>query len=221
MTNRREFLTGLAAGPLFVPSSAGATGPLPPLLSKPRLGAEFFLNNSETHDSVFRHFRLMAETGLTIARIFTIWDQIEHEQGKWDFTRYDWIYDAAAQNGILIANTLCSEDPPGWMGTAPFYHQWADLSNPRLRPVLRKLHRESRRLTIKIIPRMVSGCCRTSRASAATSTSPMSWPNMLAGWRRSTARSTNLNKAWYRQLHRFEEARAPESGGWVGLRRHS
>src|SRR5664280_210390 len=134
MSTRREFLAGIAAGPLLAPNAVSAADLPGSILSKPRLGAEFFLNNSETRDSVFRHFRLMAGTGLTIARIFTIWDQIEREEGKWDFTGYDWIYDAAAQNGILIANTLCSEDPPGWMGTAPFYHQWADLSNPRLRP---------------------------------------------------------------------------------------
>jgi hypothetical protein len=102
-------------------------------LKKVRIGAEFFLNGTETRDSVFHHFRRMADTGLTIARILTLWDQIEHEQGKWDFTRYDWIYDAAVQNGIPIANTLCSEDPPGWMRATPFYHAWRDLSNPALR----------------------------------------------------------------------------------------
>src|SRR5208283_6122651 len=120
MASRREFLTGLAAGPLLASSAPPAAEPPAPILSKTRLGAEFFLNNSETRDSVFGHFRRMAETGLTIARIFTIWDQIEREKGQWDFTGYDWIYDTAAGNGILIANTLCSEDPPGWMQTAPF-----------------------------------------------------------------------------------------------------
>jgi hypothetical protein len=74
-----------------------------------RIGAEFFLNRAESRDSVFLHFRRMADTGLTIARIFTLWDQIEHEKGTWDFTGHDWIYDAAARNGILIANTLCSD----------------------------------------------------------------------------------------------------------------
>ena len=83
-----------------------------PILAQPRLGAEFFLNRTETRDSVFHHFRRMARPGLTIARIFTLWDQVERQRGQWDFSRYDWIYDAAAQNGILIANTLCSEDPP-------------------------------------------------------------------------------------------------------------
>ena len=43
-----------------------------------------------------------------------IWDDIERTPGQWDFQRYDWIYDAAAANGIRIAATLCAEDPPGW-----------------------------------------------------------------------------------------------------------
>ena len=80
-----------------------------------RVGAEFFLNRSETADSVARHFRLMKEHGLSIARIFVIWDDIERMPGQWDFHRYDWVYDAAAANGIRIAATLCAEDPPGWM----------------------------------------------------------------------------------------------------------
>ena len=132
--NRREFVLTSAAASL-APLSASPTNIAGhPLLAKVRLGAEFFLNRSETRESVFGHFRAMRETGLTVARIFTLWDQVEREQGKWNFTGYDWIYDAAAENGILIANTLCSEDPPGWLGGAQFYHAWKDLSNPKLRP---------------------------------------------------------------------------------------
>jgi GH35 family endo-1,4-beta-xylanase len=119
MSARSDLFEDQAAGPPLAPQAAAAAAQSAPILSKQRIGAEFFLNRSETREGVFRHFRAMAEAGLTIARIFTIWDHIEHEQGKWDFTRYDWIYDAAAQNGILMANTLCSEDPPGWMAMAP------------------------------------------------------------------------------------------------------
>src|SRR3954453_5589961 len=102
--NRRHFLTA-ATSSLLAPAIS-FPAPRSECLAKVRIGAEFFLNRTETRDSVFLHFRRMAGTGLTIARIFTLWDQIEHEQGKWDFSGYDWIYDAAAQNGILIANTL-------------------------------------------------------------------------------------------------------------------
>jgi hypothetical protein len=52
MSTRREFLAGLAAGPLLAPNAASAADPPDSILSKPRLGAEFLLNNSETRDSV-------------------------------------------------------------------------------------------------------------------------------------------------------------------------
>ena len=71
--------------------------------------------------------------GLTIARIFVIWDDIERTPGQWDFRRYDWVYDAAAANGIRIAATLCAEDPPGWTQQTSFYHQRTDLNDPQRR----------------------------------------------------------------------------------------
>ena len=209
MTTRREFLAGVAAGRVL---QAGVAAPPGSILSKARLGAEFFLNSTETRDSVYRHFRRMAETGLTIARIFTIWDQVEREEGKWDFTRYDWIYDAAAQNGMLIANTLCSEDPPGWMVAAPFYHQWRDLSDPELRPY-----------SAKYIEQVVT---RYRRHPAHGVWLLQNEPGIRGGaepyvlaefarWLEKKFGSVEkLNQVWYKRLRRFEQAQAPESGGW-------
>jgi beta-galactosidase GanA len=212
MTTRRGFLISVAAGRLAITRAARAARQPASILSKPRLGAEFFLNNGETRDNVFRHFQLMAETGLTIARIFTIWDQIEPEEGKWDFNCYDWIYDAAARNGILIANTLCSEDPPGWMGTAPFYHQWADLSNPRL-PF-------SETYIEKVVTRYKS---HPAQGVWLLQNEPGirggAEPYVLAAYARWLEHKyttvTNLNKVWYKHLHRFEEAQVQEVGGWT------
>ena len=62
-----------------------------------------------------------------------IWDDIERTPGQWDFQRYDWVYDAAAANGIRIAATLCAEDPPGWTRQTSFYHQRTDLNDPQRR----------------------------------------------------------------------------------------
>ena len=212
MATRREFLTGLAAGPLLVPFAAPAGEPTALILSKTRLGAEFFLNRSETRDSVFHHFRRMAETGLTIARIFTIWDQIEREEGQWDFTGYDWIYDAAAQNGILIANTLCSEDPPGWMGSAPFYHQWADLSNPQLRPY-------SEIYIEKVVSRYRNHAAHgvwllQNEPGIRGGNEPYVLAEYARWLEKKYGTVEELNKAWYKRLRRFEEARVPETGGW-------
>ena len=111
----------------------GRQAALNSLLSQLHVGSEFFLNRSETRESVEKHFRLMHENGLTLVRIFVIWDDIERTPGQWNFQGYDWIYDAAAKNGIKIAATLCAEDPPGWMNKTTFYHQRANLDDPEVR----------------------------------------------------------------------------------------
>ena len=52
---------------------------LAPLTGQLRLGAEYFLNRTDTEETVHRHFRLMHQYGLTVARIFIIWDDIERD----------------------------------------------------------------------------------------------------------------------------------------------
>ena len=106
---------------------------LAPLTDQLRLGTEFFLNRTDTRESIRHHFQLMHKFGLTIARVFIIWDDIERVPGEWDLQRYDWIYDAAQESGIKIAATLCAEDPPGWMKLTPFYHNRMNLNDPKLR----------------------------------------------------------------------------------------
>lgn len=132
---RRDTLKVLSAAALWPPMAA-AKAPLATssdLIAQLRIGTEFFLNRSETHDGIRRHFRLMHDSGLTLVRIFVIWDDIERTPGVWSFERYDWIYDAGAQNGIKIVTTLCSEDPPGWMDKTPFYHNRTNLNDPEVR----------------------------------------------------------------------------------------
>lgn len=100
-----------------------------------RIGTEFFLNRTDTKASVDKQFALMHATGLTLVRIFVIWDDVERTQGVWNFEGYDWIYAAAARNDIQIAATLCPEDPPGWAHKTPFYHNRVNLNDPANRAV--------------------------------------------------------------------------------------
>ena len=213
---RRSFLTTTGTGALLSGAAAAAVNLDVPCLSKVRLGAEFFLNRTETRDSVFLHFRRMRETGLTIARIFTLWDQVEHEQGKWDFTGYDWIYDAAAENGILIANTLCSEDPPGWMRTAPFYHAWRDLSNPGLRPYS-EIYLSN--VVNHYKGHSAHGVWLLQNEPGIKDTNEPFVVAAYARWLEDKYGSVErLNKVWYKQLRRFDEAGVPEeprTAGWA------
>jgi beta-galactosidase len=129
---RRNLLKLLSSAVSLVIDLPGQAEPTA-VTNEIRIGAEFFLNPSETVAGVRRHFRLMRDSGLTLVRIFVIWNDIERQQGVWDFKRYDWLYDAAAGNGIKIVTTLCSEDPVGWAKDGPFYHNRTDLNDPAVR----------------------------------------------------------------------------------------
>ena len=111
------------------PGAAGSDrqAALAELTAQLHVGTEFFLNRTETRDSIGKHFRIMHDQGLNLVRIFIIWDDIERTPGNWNFEKYDWIYDSAAKNDIKIAATLCSEDPPGWKKETPFYHHYTNL----------------------------------------------------------------------------------------------
>jgi beta-galactosidase len=211
MHSRREFILRSALAVQLPPSAATS-----PLLDRPRLGAEFFLNETETRQSVDLHFVRMAETGLTIARIFTLWDQIERERGVWDFTRYDWIYDAAAKNNILVANTLCSEDPPGWMGAAPFYHAWRDLENPALRP-FSEIYLEKVVTHYKDHP--AHGVWLLQNEPGIREDPAPYVLASYANWlERKYGTVDALNKVWYKQLRRFEDVTLPAEprvAGWA------
>jgi beta-galactosidase len=151
-TNRHQFLPAtmaaraLVAGVVVVATWLGspaaavaeettANAPLDSLEavnSRMRIGAQIFLDPGHTEEEIQMHFARMKEVGLTVARMFIIWDHVERKQGEWNFDLYDKAYDAAAANGISVLATLCPEDPPGWLQMAPFYHSKLLLNEPEL-----------------------------------------------------------------------------------------
>lgn len=214
MPTRRDFLRSTA----ILPALPAPAQPRDRILDRIRIGAEFFLNATETRDSVFHHFSRMRATGLTIARIFTIWDHIEPQQGRWDLSRYDWIYDAAAHNGILIANTLCSEDPPGWMRAAPFYHAWRDLSDPALRPYS-EIYIERVVNRYKNHPAHGVWLLQNEPGIREPSPAPAWLLAEYAAWLEARYKTiANLNALWYHKLRAFSDARPPvepRTAGWA------
>lgn len=87
--------------------------------SRVRIGTEIFLDPSHKREEIQMHFRRMKELGISLARVFVIWDHVERKPGQWSFDLYDAAYDAAAANGIPMLTTLCPEDPPGWTRQCP------------------------------------------------------------------------------------------------------
>jgi beta-galactosidase len=175
-----------------------------------RIGAEIFLDPSYTKEEIQMHFRRMRETGLTVARMFIIWDHIERERGRWRFDLYDQGYDAAAANGISVLTTLCPEDPPGWVGETPFYHHKQTLNTPELRA-----------RAAEYLQRVVS------RYQNHPAQGPWSLANEPAGidgqfnpfgeWLRQKYGSVEqVNARWFRPIQSFERVGVPNvGGGWM------
>ena len=183
---------------------AGADAQLAELARQLRIGSEFFLNRTETQQSVQRHFELMHENGLTLARIFIIWDDIERTPGNWDFTGYDWIYDAAARSGIKIVATLCAEDPPGWLRKTPFYHNRANLNDPEIR-------RHAAIYIEKVVNRYrghtAQGVWLLMNEPEKYDTEPETFQAFGAWLQAKYGTVAELNKHWFRPLAAFPDVR--------------
>jgi beta-galactosidase len=167
-----------------------------------RIGAEFFLNKTETKESVERHFRLMHENGLALARIFLIWDDVERTPNQWDFTGYDWIYDAAAESGIKIVATLCPEDPPGWVKKTPFYHNRTNLNDPEIR-------KHAAIYIEKVVNRYrdhpAQGVWLLMNEPEKYDTEPATFRAFGEWLQRKYGTVDELNKRWFRPLQEFSD----------------
>ncbi len=212
-SNRRTILKSVAMSAALVasnsadanpqsPSSADLQANLHSLTGPLRIGTEFFLNKPETRQGVDRHFRLMRETGLTLVRIFIIWDDVEHAPNTWNFERYDWIYDAAAANGIKIVATLCSEDPPGWRRETPFYHNRTNLNDPAVR-------RHAAIYIQKVVNRYKShpaqGVWLLMNEPSKYDTEPATLRAFTVWLERKYRTVAALNRSWFRQVQSFSE----------------
>lgn len=168
-----------------------------------RIGAEYFLNRTDTEATVEKNFQRMHDTGLTLARIFILWDDVERVPGVWDFHRYDWIYDAAARNGIQIAATVCPEDPPGWKGKTSFYQSHLNLNDPSVRA-------EAADYLQKVVGHYknhpAQGLWLLMNEPNKYDTEPATF-KAFGNWLQSKYGNVDaLNRVWFRQLHGFSEA---------------
>lgn len=194
--------SGVSHAETPAPMSAARQAKLAELTGQLRVGAEYFLNRTDTKTSVEKQFQLMHATGLTVARIFVIWDDVERVPGVWDFSHYDWIYDAAAKNGIQIAATLCPEDPPGWAGKTTFYHNRVNLNDA------------ANRATAAIYLKKVVGRYKNHPAQgvwllmnepAKYDTEPATF-HAFGDWLQAKYGTVgNLNRVWFRPLQHFSD----------------
>jgi beta-galactosidase len=182
--------------------SAARQAKLTELTGQLRIGAEYFLNRTDTKVYVEKQFESMHATGLTVVRIFVIWDDVERVPGVWDFSHYDWIYDAAAKNGIQIAATLCPEDPPGWEGKTTFYHNRVNLNDPANRE---KAAIYLRKVVERYRNNPAQGVWLLMNEPAKYDTEPTTF-HAFGDWLQAKYGTVgNLNRVWFRPLRQFSD----------------
>lgn len=92
--------------------------------AKSHLGCQIWLESSDTKERVEQLFRSAAACGLGWARIFLMWPWIERKPGSWKYDPFDWAFDAAERNGMLIKATLTANSGPWHLGTPSMLHSF-------------------------------------------------------------------------------------------------
>lgn len=85
-----------------------------PLKSQERItiGAEIWIEPGQTKEEIYQWFKTAAENKMYSIRLFMMWNYIETSPGNFDFTLYDWAFEAANKYNINIEATLCAIHGP-------------------------------------------------------------------------------------------------------------
>jgi beta-galactosidase len=75
-------------------------------ISVPQIGAEVWLDSTDTPEQIDGWFRVMAEEHMHVARIWIGWHAVEPTPGQWDFALFDEAFRAANKYHVRIAATL-------------------------------------------------------------------------------------------------------------------
>ena len=95
-----------------------------------RIGSQLYVNRDDTPEQVRRWVAQMADAGLSLVRLFLLWDHLEPRRGQWTWESYDAAFDEAAGRGLGVVPTLMSVSPPGWMRLTGNSQSVADLEDP-------------------------------------------------------------------------------------------
>lgn len=95
------------------------------------VGSELFINDQDTPEQITRWVRQMQEARFHIIRLFVLWQQVEPQEGCWNFSQYDAVFSAAEAHHMQVVPTLMSVNPPKWMAKYDLYAGQGDMDNPR------------------------------------------------------------------------------------------
>ena len=95
-----------------------------------RIGAQVWLERGMSQEQVEGYFKTLDQHHMHVARLFMMWNFMEMEPNKWDFTVFDYAFDAAAKYNVGIVATLMPNFGPTHRG---FYYKTQDGVIPKSR----------------------------------------------------------------------------------------
>lgn len=102
------------------------------------LGSQIWIEPYDSKERVEALVEEAAKSGLGWLRTFLMWPWIEEEPGKWDFTVFDYLFDACAKNGIKVKATLTANSGPWHIGTPVLLHSHTGILDEVQWPAIEK-----------------------------------------------------------------------------------
>lgn len=87
------------------------------------IGAQVWIEPGQTKSEIENWFRILADHNMRSARLFIMWNYVQASEKEWNFSLYDWAFDAAAKNGITIQATLTPEHGPAFVNQRFYYKE--------------------------------------------------------------------------------------------------
>lgn len=103
----------------------------------PEIGAEVWIEPGQKESDIDGWMGILADNHFSVARLFIIWNYVETSPGNFDFSLYDFAFDAAQQHGIKIEATLTPNHGPAFVLPEYFYNVQGDTI-PRTNAELEK-----------------------------------------------------------------------------------
>lgn len=72
----------------------------------PIIGAQVFIEPGQSKKDVEKWFKLLEDHNMPVCRIRLFEEHINSGDGKWDFSRYDYVFDMAQKHGVKIMVTF-------------------------------------------------------------------------------------------------------------------
>lgn len=100
--------------------------------SNVRIGAQLYINPTDSPQKIRNWVRQMDGAGFTLIRLFLNRSEIERIPDQYDFSLYDPCFDEAARYGIGIVATLSPATAPGYMKLTTASQDLANIDDPEV-----------------------------------------------------------------------------------------